>query len=416
LVERGWGRSLMEFKAALTKFLATECNCPQTKLDGVVASKDFPITRSEDWRYLNLNGLASDLPLCIPNSTVDLTSLQSYLICQNYLVIVDGCYRAELSNFGIAEVKLSLTENQAAIDQTGSENGFLSSLNQLAGNQTLQISVAEKNSATACLQILFVSTDSPGRSFSAPSVKIILGQGAKLEVLESYVNLAKSSFVTPNCQYQVAENANLTVNKIVNLEGDAFHLSEQKAIVQAGGQFNSRVFNFRGKLIRNNLSAVLAGTGAYASMLGLSLPTDNDQVDNHTVLDHAAPNCNSLEIYQGIYDRQSRGIFDGTIIVRPDAQKTNAIQTNRAVLLSREAVSYAKPQLKIWADDVKCTHGATCGELDDQALFYLRSRGIPVGEAKKILLNAFAAEVIGAIQVPELQTYLTNEINDQLFK
>jgi Fe-S cluster assembly protein SufD len=150
-------------------------------------------------------------------------------------------------------------------------------------------------------------------------------------------------------------------------------------------------------------------------MLGLTVLKGDQHVDNHTVLDHAKPRCESRELYKGIYADRSSGVFNGTIIVRPDAQKTNAFQSNRALLLSTEASIDSQPQLKIWADDVKCTHGATVGQLDEDSLFYLRSRGIPYETARGMLIHAFAGEVVSEIGIKELKAYVEDRLEKALF-
>ncbi len=147
---------------------------------------------------------------------------------------------------------------------------------------------------------------------------------------------------------------------------------------------------------------------------GLSVLRSEQHVDNHTVIDHAQPNCESHELYKGIYAGKSAGVFSGTIIVRPDAQKTNALQTNQSLLLSPTATIESKPQLKIWADDVKCTHGATVGQLDQDALFYLRSRGVPKKEARDMLIHAFASDVISGVRPAALKAYLEEVLTGKL--
>jgi Fe-S cluster assembly protein SufD len=166
--------------------------------------------------------------------------------------------------------------------------------------------------------------------------------------------------------------------------------------------------------VRNEIYPVLAGEGCECYLNGLTVLNGEQHVDNFTVIDHAMPHCFSREIYKGIYDDRTSGVFSGTIIVRPGAQKTNAIQSNNSILLSDDASIETKPQLKIWADDVKCTHGATVGQLDDKALFYLQARGIPVGEARKILIHAFASDVINHLSDEPLKAFLEAELYQAL--
>jgi Fe-S cluster assembly protein SufD len=166
--------------------------------------------------------------------------------------------------------------------------------------------------------------------------------------------------------------------------------------------------------VRNDASAVLAGEGAHVDFDGVYLVDGSGLVDNHTTIDHATPHCTSHELYKGILDGKARAVFNGRIIVRLDAQKTDAKQTNRALLLSDDATINSNPQLEIFADDVKCTHGAAVGQLDDEALFYLRARGLTEQAARDMLIHAYAGEVLGRISVPGLRQQLERELFRQL--
>ncbi|HEY5690038.1 MAG TPA: SufD family Fe-S cluster assembly protein, partial [Cyclobacteriaceae bacterium] len=175
-------------------------------------------------------------------------------------------------------------------------------------------------------------------------------------------------------------------------------------------------FTLGGKLIRNNLNIMIDGEGCESHFYGLYLTDGDTLVDNHTVVDHKKPNSFSNELYKGLMDGKSKGVFNGKIFVRPQAQKTNAFQSNRNILLSETSSVNAKPQLEIWADDVKCSHGCTTGQLDTEALFYLQSRGIPKATAKAMLLYAFAGEVIEAIKDEKLRTYIDSIVSERLHK
>jgi Fe-S cluster assembly protein SufD len=172
--------------------------------------------------------------------------------------------------------------------------------------------------------------------------------------------------------------------------------------------------SFGGALVRNNVTSVLAGEGVECTLNGLSLATSHQHVDNHTTIDHSSPRCNSHELYKSILDEKAKGVFNGKIFVRKDAQKTDARQTNKTLLLSDNAIVDTKPQLEIFADDVKCTHGATVGQLDDEQIFYLRSRGIGDVEARDILTFAFASDVINRVHIEALRGQLDNMIQSRL--
>jgi Fe-S cluster assembly protein SufD len=175
-------------------------------------------------------------------------------------------------------------------------------------------------------------------------------------------------------------------------------------------------FTLNGKMIRNNLNIIIDGEGCESHFFGLYLTEGDTLVDNHTTVDHKKPNSFSNELYKGLMDGKSKGVFNGKIYVRPHAQKTNAFQSNRNLLLSDDATVNTKPQLEIWADDVKCSHGCTTGQLDEEALFYLQSRGIPKATAKAMLLYAFAAEVMETIQNEQLKNYIDSIVSERLHK
>ncbi len=222
--------------------------------------------------------------------------------------------------------------------------------------------------------------------FSSPRCDV-KGEGL---LVESFIG--EGAYLNcPVTTFEVSPNKRIEHVRIIEEAGD--HISAVLSKLNRDSYFSSTVFSFDGKLIRNDVVMTLAGENAFGVLNGLSIGNTSQHIDNNTVIDHQVQNCESRELYKGIYDDNSKGVFGGTIIVRPDAQKTNAIQSNRAILLSDDSTIDSRPQLKIWADDVKCTHGATVGKLDDNALFYLRSRGVPIKLARAMLIKAFASEV-----------------------
>jgi Fe-S cluster assembly protein SufD len=194
----------------------------------------------------------------------------------------------------------------------------------------------------------------------------------------------------------------------------AFHVAAIQYQLERGSSVTSNSMTLGGALIRNSLTAVLDGEGAECTLNGLYLVSGKQHVDNHTHLEHAAPHCSSRELYKGILDGQSRGVFHGRILVRRGAQKTDSKQTNNNLLLSDEALINTKPQLEIYADDVKCTHGATIGQMDRDALFYLRSRGIGEQSARSLMVYAFASEIVQRCKVGALRTQLDAFLMDRI--
>jgi len=203
----------------------------------------------------------------------------------------------------------------------------------------------------------------------------------------------------------------------VQTESDAaFHLATSHVRLQRASTFTSRALTFGGRISRNDITSVLDGEGAECTLNGLYIATGDTLVDTHTTIDHAKPHCPSHEVYKGILAGKSRAVFNGKIIVRQDAQKTDAKQTNKALLLTDDAQINTKPQLEIFADDVKCTHGAAIGQLDEEAIFYLRTRGMTYAEARDMLIHAFAGQVLEGVQIEPLRESLEAELFDQLAK
>jgi Fe-S cluster assembly protein SufD len=210
------------------------------------------------------------------------------------------------------------------------------------------------------------------------------------------------------------ENSNVQYYKIQNEETNAYHVGTTQIFQERSSIFTSVTLSWGGSVIRNNLNSYLNGEGIECNYKGLYFLTGKQHVDNHTLADHANPNCHSNELYKGILADESDGVFNGKIMVRQDAQKTNAYQMNKNILLSNKASVNSKPQLEIYADDVKCSHGATTGQIDKEQLFYLKARGIGEKEGKKLLIFAFANEIIEDIDIPELKDYLVNKLNEKL--
>lgn len=240
---------------------------------------------------------------------------------------------------------------------------------------------------------------------------------ASLNVIEK-TNSTGSQVVfnSVNEEVIVDRNASFTYCKIQNDPGQLIQVSNTTIYQQHASRIDTFAFSLDGKLIRNNLTIIIDGEGCESHFYGLYLPNGDSLIDNHTVVDHKKPNSISNELYKGLMDDKAKGVFNGKIFVRPLAQKTNAFQSNRNILLSDTATINTKPQLEIWADDVKCSHGCTIGQLDEEAVFYLQSRGIPKSTAKAMLLYAFAGEVLEAVKDEKLRTYLDDMISERLHK
>lgn len=250
------------------------------------------------------------------------------------------------------------------------------------------------------LQFLFVSKADHGPLAAHPRMLILLEEGAEASVLETYIGLEGVYFNNVVTEIFVARNAHLEHTKIQAETESAFHIATIEARQEGDSVYTSTTVGFGGAIVRNDVNLWLNGEHTESWLNGVHVGKGHQVLDNHTRIDHAKPNCNSFEVYKSVLDDRAQGVFNGKIYVYEDAQKTDAKQTNKALLLSPTAQFDTKPQLEIFADDVKCTHGATIGQIREDAKFYLQSRGIPEKQAEGLLVYAFAAEVLEKIGVP----------------
>lgn len=343
------------------------------------------------------------------------------------LVFVNGKYDASLSSltsakgFTVLSLQEALTSNVVAKKYfsalTHADHNSFAAWNQASWMDGVFIHI-EKN-VTIERPIIFhhiVSSDQ-GEVVISHRNLIVIEHHAALTVIEKFDSLGNGNHFT-NLVNEVAVDEEATFN-LYTIQND-HHQRFQHTITDIHQKRSSRVntftFSLSGKVYRNNLQFSLDGEGIESHMYGLYLLNQDTLADNHTVVDHKKPNSFSNELYKGIMDDSSKGVFNGKIFVRPQAQKTNAFQANRNILMSDKATVNTKPQLEIWADDVKCSHGCTTGQLDEEAIFYLQSRGISKDSARAMMLYAFAGEVLDHVAHPVLKEYLDHVISDRLHK
>jgi len=265
------------------------------------------------------------------------------------------------------------------------------------------------------IEIVHVSTESGGAS--APRLVLVAEANSAVRVIETFVTSGAEKCLTlPVTEAFIGPGAVVEHVKFQIESPTAYHVSLWQAVQARDSDYRAYNIVFGGAIARTDQNVVLDGEGITTRMDGVVVATGEQLIDNHTRLDHAKPNCNSFEIYKQIIDDKAACVFNGKIFVHLDAQKTDAKQTNKALLLSKEASINSKPQLEIFADDVKCTHGATVGQLDDQALFYLQSRGIPKAEAEAMLVYAFAAEVVELIGDEQVKQGLEKKLFEKLIR
>lgn len=374
----------------------------------------FPSSKDEDWRFNNLTPITgTNFRLAGDGAALKLDDLRPYLFAipgVSTLVFLNGRYLPALSSIVEPGTGVTVKNLAAAVGSHGEmirkhlaqhstlDQGGFTALNTAFIKDGLYVHVSRGADAGAPIHAVFVTDGRADGAATYPRNLIVVEAGARASVIESFVGLASGSYLTNTITEAVVEQGGYLEHIKVQRESEqAYHVGTTHLSQAQDSRSESYSISFGAAICRNNLEMVLAGPGVDSQLFGMYMGRGKQEVDNHTSILHAHPNCSTREVYKGILDGRSHGIFNGKIYVTPEAQKTDAKQTNRALLLSDTARIDTKPQLEIFADDVKCTHGATVGSLDPLATFYLRSRGIGPGPARKILTYAFAAEVLEEI-------------------
>jgi Fe-S cluster assembly protein SufD len=368
----------------------------------------FPTTHDEDWKYTNVSAIAKTRfePGQMAAAELDRFPLAD-LGCATRLVFVNGHFSRNLSSADHAPrgVRVhSLKELLLAGSETVEshlaryarfDNQAFVALNTALAEDGAVVEVGKDAVPGEPVHLLFLSVPNGGPTVSHPRNLIVAGRGSQSSVIETYVGAGGAAcFTNAVTEIVLGDGAVFDHYRIQQESDQAFHVATVQAIQGRQSVFSSHNVALGAALARNDVNSVLDAEGAECFLNGLFFAAGTRHVDNHTLLDHAKPHCQSRELYKGILAGRGVGVFNGKIVVRKDAQKTNAIQSSRNLLLSGEAVVNTKPQLEIFADDVRCTHGATVGQIDQEALFYMQSRGIPAGAARQLLIHAFAGEVL----------------------
>jgi Fe-S cluster assembly protein SufD len=397
----------------------------------------FPTVRDEEWRFTSVSPIASgEFVPASPDITMTAAQLEGglYGTAPFRLVIVNGRYSDQLSRTAGLPAGVRVGSLASAIDGDLEVNREIvqryfgqladiatrpfAALNTVHANDGAYIHVPDGLVLEEPIQVIFVSTNgaSAQPTVSHPRLLVVVGARSQSRVVETYAGAEGVYFANAVTEIFAGENAVLDHYKVVEDSVEAYHVASMHVHASRSANVSSHSFTLGGKLVRNDVIAALDGEGAECTLNGLYLADGERLVDNHTTIDHAKPHCPSHEIYKGILGGKARAVFNGKIIVRPDAQKTDAKQTNRALLLSDNATINTKPQLEIFADDVKCTHGAAIGQLDDEAIFYLRARGLTYLEARDMLIHAFAGEILDRVKIDALREALEGELYAQLAK
>ncbi|MCS1411266.1 MAG: FeS cluster assembly protein SufD [Verrucomicrobia subdivision 3 bacterium] len=381
------------------------------------ADAGFPTVRDEDWRFTNIAPIRDlafrpvyEAPAVEVLSGVTEQSLLARLDGLQ-LVFVDGAFVPELSGdrvngdgVYVSNLKqaflddpLYLQEHITRYSQTD-QNAF-TALNTAYFADGAVIRIGRNTAVERPLHLVFVASGSEEGQTANPRNLIAVESGASVTIAEEYFGLGESAtFTNVVTEFVVGANARVEHVKVQDERRHSFHVAGIYAQLGRDCRFRSHSFALGAKLSRNNIRTKLDGEGLECVLNGLYLTKGEQLADHHMVVEHAKPHCESHEYFNGILDEQSRGVFHGRILVQPHAQKTDAKQTNKNLLLSDGATANTKPQLEIYADDVKCTHGATIGQMDEEAIFYLRARGVPLVVARRMLMHAFAGEIVERIE------------------
>ncbi|MBL7915933.1 MAG: Fe-S cluster assembly protein SufD [Bacteroidia bacterium] len=391
----------------------------------------FPSTKNEEWKYFNVQQILPDQPVfSAAPARLSASDLTPCMIAGNnvhLLVFENGIYRADLSSTGAIENLVigpisSLKENQTFKNNFGKVVSFgtepFVALNTAVDHEGVFIHVPANAVIGKTIHILHVNTNEQSDHITSIRNLIVAEKQAAISIVESYHALNKqcNGLINVVNEIVVHESARVELCK-AQLDSDAAsQINFTQTIQEKNSTFDTVTVTLNGRLTRNNLHIKLNDTNCTAHLFGLYILDGEQLTDNHTLVDHAMPNCFSNELYKGVIGGKASGVFNGKIFVRKDAQKTNAYQSNKNILLSDDATMNTKPQLEIFADDVKCTHGATTGQLDEEALFYLRARGIGEKSARTLLNIAFVADVLNNIKSDELRETLQQKAEAKLMQ
>jgi Fe-S cluster assembly protein SufD len=397
------------------------------------AEQGLPHTRLEEWRYTNVAPLAKPEYALAgqPARTVAREDLEHHafpVFACSVFVFVNGRFAPQLSsptrlNCGTAVESLAALRRgdaQALAPRLGAlvdlKRHPFAALATACLDDGAVVRVPRGAGAAQPLHVVFVSTPSgAGHELSHPRVLIVAEPGSRLSLIEDHVSVGVApGFTNAVTEIHVGENAAVDYVLVQREPDYRFNVSQLVASLQRDARLSAHTLSLGGALVRNDASVLLAGEGAECRLDGLYAAGGTQLVDNHTAVDHAVPHCTSRERYKGILGGKARGVFRGRIHVRPDAQKTSAQQSNANLLLATGAEVDSKPQLEIHADDVRCSHGSSVGQLDANALFYLRSRGLDVDTARALLTRAFASEILRALPIPALGDALDEVLQPKL--
>ena len=394
-------------------------------------TKGFPTKKEEAWKYTSLNAILKNDFTVFPKqeNTVQYSDVKKYFLHEvdTYKVVfIDGVFSSHLSattheGIDVCLLSSALTKPKyktvidAYFNQVVNKEETLTSLNTAFANEGAYINIPKGKVADKPIEIMYLSTGNEAAMLVQPRNLIVVGENAQVQIIERHQSLNENAVFTNSVTEIFAQKrAFVDVYKIQNDNDTANLVDNTYVSQQEESSVAVNTFSFGGNMTRNNLNFYHFGEHIVSYLNGITIIGDKQHVDHYTLVHHATPNCESHQDYKGIFTDKSTGVFNGKIFVEKEAQKTNAFQKSNNILLSDKATINAKPQLEIFADDVKCSHGCTIGQLDETAMFYMQQRGIPKKEAKALLMYAFSNAVIESIKIPELKQRITKIIANKL--
>jgi Fe-S cluster assembly protein SufD len=395
------------------------------------SERGFPTTRDEEWKFTSLGPfLETSFELSAGMPAVAADRIAPFSLAGEAaaeIVFVNGHFAPALSRLDrvsqglrVEPLKTVLAVSPERLEDVLSRPGFnenaaFTALNAAFVGDGAVVTVAAHAVVEHPIHVVFITTGAAAAQVTFPRLVVKLGEDSQARLVETYAGLENGiSLTNAVTELILGSHAVLDHARVQQESFRGYHVGTQHVRAEASSTLVSQSFAFGGAIVRNEIVAVLGGEGIDCTLNGLYLGGGTQLIDNHTTIDHAMPHCGSHELYKGILAGQARGVFNGKIVVRQDAQKTDAKQTNRALLLSDEAQINSKPQLEIFANDVKCTHGATIGQLDEDAVFYLRARGLGLDQARSLLIHAFAREVLDRVRVETVRARLGRALERQL--
>ncbi|MEN9928505.1 MAG: Fe-S cluster assembly protein SufD [Bacteroidota bacterium] len=393
--------------------------------------KGFPTKKDEAWKYTSLNAILKRDFTVFPKSepTIEFKDVKNYFLHEidTYKVVfIDGVFASNLSStthdgIDVCLMSSALTKPKYKMvidtyfNQIANKDETLTSLNTAFANEGAYINIPKSKVADKPIEIMYFSTGSEAALLVQPRNLVIVGENSHVQIIERHQCLNENAVLTNSVTEIFAQKrAIVDYYKIQNDKLEANLIDNTYVSQKQESHVSVQTFSFGGNLTRNNLNFYHFGERLTSTLNGITIIGDKQHVDHYTLVHHAQPNCESFQDYKGIFSDRSTGVFNGKVYVEKEAQKTNAFQKSNNILLSDKATINAKPQLEIFADDVKCSHGCTVGQLDESALFYMQQRGIPKKEAKALLMYAFSNAVIESIKIPELKNRITAIIATKL--